>query len=126
MHLNKFTNQAAYDAGIANADFPAVSLVGEGVVYDKVKPGPTNYIKIDHTREECHDGLILFGDVVELGSGFDISDLTNNHPVVIFSDGEIESGDSWHASESGLTCTINADGMLRFSPTEEPIYYDIV
>ena len=44
MHLNKFTNQAAYDAGKYDMDFPAVALVGTDIVYN---PDPI----IDYSKQ---------------------------------------------------------------------------
>ena len=106
MHLNKFSNQSAYDAGIADVDFPAVSLVGEGIIYDKTKPGPTNYLKLSGTVFNTSRN----GTVLEIGSGYDASTVNSDPPILYDENGnEISNFYFLYASSHGIEYYDNPD-----------------
>ena len=85
MHLNKFIDQAAYDAGKYDMDFPAVALVGTNVTY---APDPIirDYSKEYLTFEALTNGRIFL--FVDGGAEIYPAEI---YPVIQYS----INGDSW-------------------------------
>ena len=95
MHFNKFTNQAAYNTGKYNMDFPAVALVGTDIVYN---PDPIiDYSKQYLTFEALTNGSIFW----YADQGAEI------YPVIQYS----INGGSWTNLQASVTGA-GSDGIL--------------
>ena len=81
-YLTKFETETEYNAYISGSDvfLPNVSLIGTTDVRYNPIPPATNWIKLSGLND---------GDTVEVGSGYDPSDLTNNPPILYDSNGDV-------------------------------------